>query len=441
MEIEKLVLEHWEEYLLFLRKMIQIPSFHGEKEKDAPYGKGPKEALNQILAFGKKFGFEGKIIDDVICYLQWGEDNEDYIGIVGHLDVVPAGDGWHYPPFDLTENEGYLYGRGILDNKGPITSCLFGMYLLKQAGYIPKKTIRIIFGSDEEVGMREIPVYLKRCLPPTFGFTPDCKYPVVYGERGVVTCQLEKKFSKEVLVGLGEFTGDKGRDHVSDYLEVPVFDTVISAKGKRTPTNAPELGESALTGLLLKLGKEENLNEELRHYFDFLATHFHHHHFGEGVDLELSDEDSGRLILTPIQLEKTTDSILLDLSIRYPVSFTEKEVVTRLTHALKKEVTVSVTRCLEGIKKDKNDPRILKLAKVYQERTGLDGTPVTTTGGTYARKMPNIVAFGPSFPGQKGIAHKADEWMKVDDLKKNMEIYMASMVALTKELEDTTCLE
>ena len=65
--------------------------------------------------------------------------------------------------------------------------------------------------------------------------------------------------------------------------------------------------------------------------------------------------------------------------------------------------------------------------------TGMDGTPVTTTGGTYAKRMPNIVPFGPSFPGQKGIGHQPDEWMKIEDIVTNAKIYALSLFRLAGE--------
>lgn len=110
--------EHWEEFLEFLQTVMKVPSVKGEPEDHAPFGKAPREVLDLVLKKGKEVGFKTKVIDDAIGYVQWGEDDEDYIGIIGHLDVVPAGSGWDFPPFDLSEKDGRFYGRGILDNKG-----------------------------------------------------------------------------------------------------------------------------------------------------------------------------------------------------------------------------------------------------------------------------------------------------------------------------------
>mgnify|MGYP001133613052 CR=1 FL=1 len=66
----------------------------------------------------------------------------------------------------------------------------------------------------------------------------------------------------------------------------------------------------------------------------------------------------------------------------------------------------------------------------YERVTGMNGPPVTTTGGTYAKAMPGIVPFGPSFPGQKGIGHNPNEWMTVEDLMANARIYVLALCYL-----------
>ena len=111
-------------------------------------------------------------------------DSQDYICAIGHLDVVPVGEGWKHPPFSAYEENGYIYSRGILDNKGPILSCLYALYALKELGYKPRHEIRIIFGCNEETAFNDLKYYLTKEIPPIAGFTPDCKYPVVYAERG-----------------------------------------------------------------------------------------------------------------------------------------------------------------------------------------------------------------------------------------------------------------
>lgn len=262
--------EHWEEFLEFLQTVMKVPSVKREPEDHAPFGKAPREVLDLVLKKGKEVGFKTKVIDDAIGYVQWGEDDEDYIGIIGHLDVVPAGSGWDFPPFDLSEKDGRFYGRGILDNKGPIISCFYALILLKKMGAVPKKTIRIIFGTDEESGMSDVAHYLQAEVPPSFGFTPDCKYPVVYGERGVVNLTIHFPLVKEEVIQISDFAGDQYRDHVPDQLSVSINEKKFDVEGKRSPSNAPELGENAITLLAEKIKADSAVPEQIRAYFDWI---------------------------------------------------------------------------------------------------------------------------------------------------------------------------
>ncbi|WP_291293459.1 Sapep family Mn(2+)-dependent dipeptidase [Enterococcus sp.] len=431
-QISAAIEKNWPDFLDLLKQVIEVPSVKSNPMPQAPYGTETRRVLSLVMDKSAAFGFETKVIDDVIGYAQWGNEGSDYIGILGHLDVVPAGSGWDFPPFDLSEKDGRLYGRGILDNKGPIISCLYGMKLLKELGHQPKKNLRIIFGTDEESGMSDVPHYLAAEQPPVFGFTPDCKYPVVYGERGVVNVALHFPLPDDELHQFTSFQGDQFRDHVPDYLSVGVAGQTFEVTGKRSPSNAPELGANAITLMAAQLAESQKVPPIAQAYFRWICQSFHQQHFGEGVDLALADEDSGKLILTPVVMQKAPEGLLLEVAFRYPVSVSETDVVTRLQRQLPLGVELEVIRSIPGFCRDKESTEIAKLSAIYQKVTGNDPTPVTTTGATYARKMPNILAFGPSFPGQKGIAHNKNEYMDSADLRMNLEIYMRSIKALTE---------
>jgi len=155
--------------------------------------------------------------------------------------------------------------------------------------------------------------------------------------------------------------------------------------------------------------------------------------------MAFEDADSGRLIVTPYSLQKTDDAMTLGLAMRYPVTYHEVDISKALAAAVPAGSQITIVRSMPSVLHDKHDPRIAQLTQAYEKMTGNDGTPVTTTGATYAREMPNIIAFGPSFPGQKGIAHKENEWMDEADLKLNMMIFMDAMIGLTER--DPTRLE
>lgn len=205
-------------------------------------------------------------------------------------------------------------------------------------------------------------------------------------------------------------------DHVPDDIKVLVNGQPLHISGRRTPTNAPELGENALTLLAEKICQQHLVQGELASYFSWLADSFHEQHYGEGLGINFADAASGKLIVAPYLLQKTKTNLRLEIAIRYPVSYQEEEVTAGLKKALLPHSQLQIIRSLKSVRHDPHGPNVIALSQAYQEVTGLDATPLTTTGATYARFMPNIIAFGPSFPGQKGIAHKQDEWMSIQDL-------------------------
>jgi succinyl-diaminopimelate desuccinylase len=98
---------------------------------------------------------------------------------LGHLDVVPVGEGWTHGPFNPVIEDGKLYGRGVNDDKGPAMAAFYAMRNLKEMGIPLKKMIRLILGTDEESGMRCIQYYLSKHQPPFIGFAPDATFPLI----------------------------------------------------------------------------------------------------------------------------------------------------------------------------------------------------------------------------------------------------------------------
>ena len=421
------------EFLAGLKKVMKVDSVKGLAETGAPFGKGPKKALETALDLASALGFETKIVSDAVGYAQYGTNNDEYIGVVGHLDIVEAGSGWSYPPFDLTLENGVLYGRGVLDNKGPAISTLYALAVLKELNIPLSKTIRILFGTDEESGSADIPLYLATEKPPIYGFTPDCKYPAVYGERGLVGIEIVTVMPEKEVKQISNFKGTFTRSSVPDHLEVTLKNgEEILIEGKRAPSNAPEMGENVLTKFAEIATNEHFFTGELADYFSWLATALHLKHDGSGLGIDFSDQASGKLMLTPYAFKIEKNKVHLTLSIRYPVSVTEENILVELKQHLPMDSQLQIIRKMPATSFPLDHPMLKIMQEVYEECTGMDGTPVTTTGATYARTMPNIVAFGPSFPGQKGIAHNKDEYMDLTDLMKNMEIYAVTMAELAK---------
>lgn len=351
-------------------EVVKIPSIESEAKEGMPFGEEVNNALEKALEISKELGFKTKNIDGYIGYAEYGE-GDDYIGVFGHLDVVEVGDGWINPPFSgHIENE-RIYSRGVLDNKGPIMSSLYALYAIKESGLKINRKIRIVFGTDEETGFKDIEYYLKKERPPIMGYTPDCKYPVVYGERG--------RAKLEISVDIND----------------------------------------------------ENRQLKTEEFFDFINEYFlDSNKNGDRLGINFADDEFGIMEMRGYKLLSEKDKLKFQVVLSYPAVATLEDIVNKINDKITKGLKVEVLMNYNPVKFEKDCFMVRCMQEAYEEITGFDGTPVTTTGGTYAKAIPNIVPFGPSFPGQKGIAHNPNEYMDIEDIVVNAKIYAKALYKL-----------
>ena len=110
---------HKEEILLDLKEAVNIPSISEPDSDIKPYGKACREVLDCMLESASGYGFD---VQNYLYHvagvtLTRPSVPSRRVGIWTHLDVVPVGDGWSFPPFSMTEKDGFLIGRGVQDNK------------------------------------------------------------------------------------------------------------------------------------------------------------------------------------------------------------------------------------------------------------------------------------------------------------------------------------
>ena len=180
--LDKKVEELRDEFLNSLVEILKINSVEGKKLPGMPFGEGPNEALEKALEICDDLGFTTVNLDGYVGYAEYGT-GEDYVAVLGHLDVVPEGDGWIYPPYGAEIHDGKLYARGVMDDKGPIFAALYGLKAIKDLGLSLSKRVRIIFGTNEESGSHDMPYYVEREKQPVAGFTPDGMFPIINGEK------------------------------------------------------------------------------------------------------------------------------------------------------------------------------------------------------------------------------------------------------------------
>lgn len=453
--IDKTIDELKLDLLESIKRMVKIPSIEGEPTEKYPFGENPALALEEALKISKELGFKVKNLDNYIGYAEYGE-GEEYIGILGHVDIVPEGNGWTFDPFGGEIKDGRMYGRGVLDNKGPTMCTLYGLKAIKDLDLPISKKIRIIFGTNEETGFKDIPHYLENEKPPIAGFTPDCKYPAVYGERGICKLYLgikleEVKRKVKVIDIKGIFRDNMVPDFCEIILKVkdkerlntlPLKSNIetsvdedkfiIKSYGKSSAGNTPYLGENAITNMLIYLLETNIFEEDINGYLNFIKDYIHGEFYGEKLGIDFEDEVSGKLLMNISDIIWDKNNIRLGISIRYPIHCTFDSILTGIENRLKENISVEKNKNINPVCFPKDHPMLKILKEVYEEKTGMDGTPVTTTGGTYAKVMPSIVAFGPSFPGQKGIGHNPDEYMDLDDIILNAKIYAHAIYRLAK---------
>ena len=161
-KIYELIDSYRDEYVEMLQRWVRVPSVKGEAAENAPFGTDVRRMLDTAMADARKLGFAVRDFDGYACDITLGEA-EEKIAVLGHLDVVPVGDGWTKQPFGAEIENGRIYGRGSNDDKGPSLAALFAMRAIRDAGIPLKKGIRMILGCDEESGWEDME-YCLNCM-------------------------------------------------------------------------------------------------------------------------------------------------------------------------------------------------------------------------------------------------------------------------------------
>ena len=463
-----------EDMLSTLAESVSKPSVKADpvKTKDGevlPFGQGVQEALEHMLGAGAELGFETYNDDNYAGHIEWksGEGGDGYFGIVGHLDVVPVAAGWATDPFVMTDKgDGFVYGRGTSDDKGPVVACLYAMKALKDEGLEPKMDIRLVLGLDEESGHISAEHYVESCGHPSMGFTPDADFPLVNGEMGILVFDLARKFSSKPGkddMRLTKLEGGTAHNAVPAYAKAVIAGSsehyrliseraalyaeesgytiktkkqgtslVVEAFGTAAHGAHPELGLNAVSILMDFLGRisfaSEELNEFIAFYNDKIGFDLH----GERMGCFFEDEPSGPLIFNVGVANINEDIATVSVNIRYPVSCTDEQVLAGIETAVDGTPIGIVTAMVQHpIFMDLDDPMVVELMNAYRDETG-DGEarPMTIGGGTYAKMFNNILAYGAQFPGEENTMHQADEKFSKDSFMKMARIYARAIRSL-----------
>ncbi len=457
-KMDDLILSWQGEVFQKLKTWIAIDSVKAEPAPGAPFGKNVRKALDLFLKDAKAMGFETYDCDGYAGHAQFGSGPET-MGILAHLDIVPAGDGWTQNPFGGEIVDGKCYGRGTIDDKGPLLAALYALRAVKEAGIPLKDGVRIIAGCDEETGMSDMRYYAGKLQMPDYGFSPDAEYPLINIEKGGLNLLVGADVRPErgeklqvfslhagerVNVVPGTATAEVGgvpvnelsvalkvveQAHEGFQLSVAPAENrraTITATGVGAHASMPHLGRNAAGMLLIAL-------KELGAAMPFagLAEALGMEGDGRSLGIALSDELSGALTCNLGLLRYDGERLTAQLDIRYPISANEDILVARAESALE-GYGLSLTKggSHPPLHVPKDHKVVRGLLEVYHEQTGLPAYAMAIGGGTYSRMMPNTVAFGINFPGDNDPCHMPDEYVFVDKFMLSIRIMAHAIVRL-----------
>ena len=447
-----------DEMLADLAALVAIDSSGGDPKPGAPFGEGPAEALHTFLKIAERMGLETDNVDNYAGTVSLGS-GEETVGILAHLDVVPAGKGWDTDPFQMTIKDGKMFGRGVIDDKGSAIAALYGMRIIRDLGIPLKRGIRLVVGTNEEQGSKCMEYYVAHREPPTLGFTPDASYPLIHGEKGSFWAKLH--FDKEEMPILkmeaGEVfnavpfecevfldgsvdmdtlkaSADKG---FSEGYPVTIEKTDdgkirMLVKGLAAHGSMPFLGVNAAVSAAMILC--DALGEKAGKMLHFVRDVIGRDPYGKTAGVYFEDEN-GVLTMNLGLLRLENGEGWLGTDIRFPVTGTGA-YATGLYRAMAEKygIRADIPTPSEPHFVPEDSELVTKLLKVYRDVTGeQDAKSFTIGGGTYARHVgKKFVAFGPEFGDTDYCMHNANEWYPLDEYMKHCVICTMGMLELAK---------
>ena len=439
--IKQKVIEYTPELLRYLEELVSYPSVLND---DAPpFGQANIDCLNHAMQIGRNLGFTSVNVDNYAGYIEIGK-GEKLIGIVGHLDVVPVSDTWKTDPFKMTLIDGKYYGRGTSDDKGGVVCGLIAMKIVNELVPDLNKRIRLIMGCNEENGSACLRYYVEKHGAVDYGFTPDGSFPVVFGEKGMIFATLKAPTSKilairggtahnavcaSVIIEVPAYSFNQS--DLYDYLDANGLDHFVSKGetwklhvfGTAAHASTPEEGVNAISYAMEGLYKAGFDDEFVNVYHELVSTGY----YGEKTGIDLHDE-YGRLTFNIGVIKKVDDTVETSIDIRFPVTMKSAPIIEEMVKNGKGYIIDAEGE--EPLFFPLEHPMIQAMLKAYYDVTDSQYEPLTMGGGTYARDMPNIVAFGCDTQEFNWHIHDDNEFVTLKSLQTQTEVYANALLNL-----------
>lgn len=449
--------EHQNEFVNDMMEFFRIRSVSEPSTGNYPFGEGCAKMLDTALEMSRKYGLDTENHEYYCGSALLRGETERELGVFSHIDVVDEGEGWQSPPYEPVIKEGWIYARGSSDNKGPAVASLYALRYLKEHKIPLKHTIRLYYGCSEERGMEDIEYYVDNCSLPDFSFVPDASFAVCYAEKGILEGEFSRKLEGNVIAfhaghatnavaaaARAVVTGvtmEDVRGALSEGDEITIKEVndgiEVSAEGKTAHAAFPEDSENAAVKLAAWLCRSSFTDANSKECLRFLAEAFAGY-YGAGMGIDYEDDLSGKLTMIGGTTRTGAGEVIQSMNIRYPASIDQEWLIQTvsetgkrygwMTKSLKNNVSHSV---------DPDDPKIHVMNEICNRIWGREFKPYAMGGGTYARKLPNAVAYGPGILDQKkpgwpdhGKGHQPDECVCIENMMKAAEIYIEALIAL-----------
>jgi len=430
-----------------LGKLITIRSVRGPEQEGAPYGAEPRRALQLAQTMLEERGFAVRSFEDIVITADLGP-TPPTLGILAHLDIVDEGEGWDTDPFVMSEKDGKLFGRGVIDNKGPAVASMYALHCVRELLGDLKQGVRLILGSGEETGFDDITRYLDKNAPPPCVFSPDSEFPVVNIEKGRFAPFFGASWEKDdTAPRIISVTGGKTMNIVPQRAEAVITGMELSvaeafcaeysaktgveisvapdgdnlkiiAEGKASHAARPALGNNSQTALLEMLAGMPFAPSASLRYIQALNRLFPHGDYnGKSVGIAMSDKATGELTASFNVLRLTEFEFAGNFDCRSPACADETDLPGITEAAFKREgidiTSFSVSQCHHT---PEDSPFVQTLLQVYEDYTGNPRECLGTGGQTYVHDIPGGVVFGCAMPEDDNKAHGANEFIDTDQL-------------------------
>ncbi len=439
-EMEK----YFDDVVNSVAEILKYDSSLKPAEDGYPFGKETADCLQYFLSLAEQMGFETHNYDNYVGEVVFGSGKE--FAVLAHLDVVPAGNGWKYPPFGGVINDDVsdggvtgmkIWGRGAMDDKGPAMVCLYCLKALKDEGFVPKRKIKLIVGCNEECGWKCIEHYNQVAVMPEEGFTPDADFPAIYAEKGILHFTASFKLTDPPVTALkaGEranmvcdeaeaFLTRKAGNKLSHYKN-PIAGTrfsydnttnILRVHGKSAHGSTPDMGANALQALLCFFS---TFDEDCKKAYDLL--------YADVTGLREMEDETGKLTMSANVASFKDGVLTVQTDIRFPSTHKKEEIFEKLD-GYGAEYTIDNYQA--PLYNDPNGKLISTLMSVYNKAMGRDERPIAIGGGTYARALKCGCGFGPELCGEEATIHQANEYVTFDRIRLMSEIYYDALKAV-----------